>query len=218
MEDEEGRHQNQGAARQGQLVGFLHTVVLAAAVVESKNRLNAGGDAQGNAGDQLAHFHRDAKRRQRNVGSVLGHGPVLHKGIVHDRNDKYRSDLRNKAGCAEGQNPFDDAPLRDHVLLFYLNGFKAQHTRGKVDGVQNLADDGGPGRALDAPMAHKDEDGVQNDVGDTANQQTDHAHLRTAIRPDDAAERAVDHGKGEPQDNNAPVFQGIGQISFCGSE
>lgn len=67
-------------------------------------------------------------------------------------------------------------------------------------------------------MAHKDEDGVQNDVGDTADQQTDHAHLRSAIRPDDAAERAVDHGKGETKHDDAPVFQRIGQISLRGPE
>ena len=54
MEDEEGRHQNQGTACQGQLVGFLHSVVLAAAVVEPENGLDTGGDTQGDAGDQLA--------------------------------------------------------------------------------------------------------------------------------------------------------------------
>ena len=67
-------------------------------------------------------------------------------------------------------------------------------------------------------MAHKNEDGVQNDICDTADQQTGHTYLGPSIRPDDTAECAVNHGKGEAQHNDAPVFQRIGQIPLCSPE
>ena len=73
-------------------------------------------------------------------------------------------------------------------------------------GGEDLAQDGGQGRAHHAPVEAVDEQGIQHDVHGCAGEGAGHGELRTAVRADDGIQRLTEHVEGHADGDPGEVF------------
>ena len=87
--------------------------------------------------------------------TIRGRCAIGNQQIVGNGNDKYRGDLRDEAGYAQGSKPPGNLQLGNKIFPFQLDGLKPEQTDGKKGRIQNLPQDGGPSGTFDSPLAQK---------------------------------------------------------------
>ena len=83
---------------------------------------------------------------------------------------------------------------------------------------EDLAQDSGQRRAEHAPVEGKDEDGVQDGVGDGSRHHAGHGVAGAAVRPDQVADAVGEDQEGHADEGDACVLLGVGHHLVGGAE
>ena len=86
------------------------------------------------------------------------------------------------------------------------------------DGGDDLTSNGSQSRTGNTPLQHKNRNGVQDHIQNAAHQGRQHSKFRTAIRPDNGVKAVCHDIKGDADDNNIEIIDGIGEIVLCGTK
>ena len=189
-EQEVQRRQNQPqhqGADHAEPYHFCHLGEVPCAVVESHQRLDADTDAQLDEHYQHICFHGDAHAAGGENVDVIQQ-PVQHQvGQAHQH-------ISEKHGDADGEHAAENAAFHGEVLRI-----RGEHGAAdfQIDEVEQrchrVADAGGDGCTLDAHAHGKDHDGVQDDVGHSADHHAEHGDFRRTLALDQVAHGAAQH-------------------------
>ena len=159
---------------------------------------DAGKDGHGTYGDVAAVFQQ---------GGIEAHGDHALAGL-HDE----RCGAQSHAGQNQSGSQADIFLFQPQQRL--RAGEEPQHP----DAGNALGQNGGQGRAPDAHMQGKNEDGVQQDVGHRADEHRPHADLGKALGGDEAVEAQGHLDENGADGVDAHVIHGVGNGVLAGAE
>ena len=205
--DDPGDHVVGKGRRDHEADGLLDPVVIPGAVIVT--HYGDGGliDAADRLADDLAHGIDDGERAD--VQRAGGATERLQRQV----DDSLRhavGELEHKARHAQLQ----DAGHLQHVEMqpaYGEQGLVSGQKTDDPDGTDELGDDSGDRRALDAHVQHEDEQGVQRDVQSGADDDGAHADPRKAHAVDEGVHAEADEHEDGAGDVDAEIFQSEGQ-------
>lgn len=165
--EEDGRthHHDAGGIEGVELDGGGHALTVLGAVVESHNGNDAVVHAEDGHKDEAIELEVDAEHS----GGSLGGRVIGDEDLVHQKDHHGANGHHNDRGDADGVNAADDLPVGTETAEVQLDvGVFPPVEDETEDAAANLPDHGGNGGAADAQTKHKDENGVKDDVDDSA--------------------------------------------------
>ena len=214
-ETDGGDHQ---VAGDGQPVGAPHPVELFCPVIKADDGLGALGDADDHRQKDGVGLHDDAAGCQRDICAIFREGAVVGEGVV--QNDLYQRDphLVQAVAHPQGSSPEGSLKVQAHIGKPYFHRFEPADVGDGCQEGEELADNGGPGGSCHAQIKKENEDGIQDGVGNGADQHTGHGITGASVRPDQVAHAGGDHLEGHAKGDDPGIGLRIGEIGRCGAE
>ena len=193
--------------------GFLHPVELLGAVVIADERLAALADTGQGHGDQLVDGGQHRHGTNGHVAAEPGQG-----GGEADGQDALGGN-HDEAGDTQTQTGQDDGGDQLHILhLQPQDGLLSRKEPEDPDGADSLAQHGGGCGTGNAHVQHENENGIQNNVDDSADDGGQHTDLGKALGSDKGVHAHDGQHKYAAQNVDPGIFHGVGQGHIRGAE
>ena len=196
--------------------GVLDVLVPSGSVVIAHDRGSALGDREQGCLKHLAGGVDD-----RHDGDVEVSSDVGEHAVAADRDDAV-GELHDEGGHAQTDDPAGPGEAFGNLVqaqqMQAVFDLVSEEEAQDKEGGQRLGEYGGDGGTPDAHAADKDEDGIQDNVGDSTDDDSCHTDGGVSLGIDKGVHARRDHGKNGSDQIDPQVGKRVDQRLFRGSE